>query len=73
MEPDIIEIENQIGTLRHAIPSNKDLEEAKVFICKAQNIMQKHIEKAYSPSEWMHTRTTAPTKSVYNLYPTENA
>lgn len=69
MEPNIIEIEAQIDTLRHCIPTNKDLDEAKVLLCKAQNLMQKHIEKAYAPSEWMHTKTAAPTQSSYNLYP----
>jgi len=69
MEPTIIEIEWQIDTLRNCIPTNKDLDEAKVLLCRAQNLMQKHIEKAYPPSEWQHTRTIAPTQSVYNQYP----
>lgn len=70
MEPNIIEIEAQIDTLRHCMPTNKDLDEASVLLCRAQNLMQKHIEKAYAPSEWRHTNTVAPTQSSYNLYPT---
>ena len=71
MNPNIIEIEAQVDALRHCMPNNKDLEEAKVLLCKAQNIMQKHIEKAYAPSEWVHVRTVPATHSTYNLQPTE--
>ena len=67
METSIIEIESRINTLRQSIPSGENLEEAKILICKAQNIIQKHIEKTHTPSAWLHTRTEKVTQPVYNL------
>ena len=57
MNPNIIEIESAIDSLRHELPNTKDLEEASVLLCRAQNIMQKHIEKNYPVSEWVHYKT----------------
>ena len=70
MPPNIIEIESEIDILRKDIPNNPNLDEAKKLICMAQTIMQKHIEKAYAPSLWQHTKTAAPCQSTYNLLPT---
>ena len=67
----IIQIEREIDELRNLIPDNKDLDEARRLICQAQNIMQKHIQKAFVPAEWKHTRTVAPSHSTYNLAPSE--
>lgn len=66
METSIIEIESRINTLRQSIPSGGNLEEAKILICKAQNIIQKHIEKTHIPSAWLHTRTEKVTQ--YNNF-----
>lgn len=56
---DIIEIEECLGELRKQIKdTTDDLTEAKVLICKAQNIIQKWIEKNKPQSEWKHTRTS---------------
>lgn len=56
---DIIEIEECLGELRKQIKdNNEELTESKILICKAQNIIQKWIEKNRSRSEWKHTRTT---------------
>ena len=57
---DIIEIEECLGELRKQIKdTTDDLTEAKVLICKAQNIIQKWIEKNKTNAEWKHTRTTS--------------
>ena len=57
---DIIEIEECLGELRKQIKdTTEDLTEAKVLICKAQNIIQKWIEKNKPNAEWKHTRTTS--------------
>ncbi len=67
MNPNVVEIEAQIDTLRHCLPDSKDLEEAKRLLCQAQNILQKHIEKTVAPADWMHVKTVAPTQSTYGL------
>jgi hypothetical protein len=56
---DIIEIEECLGELRKQIKdTTEELTDAKVLICKAQNIIQKWIEQNKPRSEWKHTRTT---------------
>lgn len=64
------EIDTELTILRNEIPEQEKLLDAKRLICQAQNIIQKHIEKYFPPSEWQHTKTEAPVKSSYNLTPT---
>lgn len=62
MNPIIIDLEDDLGGIRDMLTPFSDLKEARLFICKAQNLIQKHIEKNYPPSLWKHTNTEAPTK-----------
>lgn len=50
----IIEIESGIDAYRKQLPDSGSLLEAKILIVKAQNIMQKHIERNFIPSAWRH-------------------
>lgn len=69
MNPSIIEIEAQLDTLRHCLPSGNKMEEVAVLICKAQNILQDHIEKTYTPDKWVHCYTATASQSAFNLEP----
>jgi hypothetical protein len=62
----IIEIEQTLGYLRQSIDKEDtlQLEEAKISLCKAQNIIQKYIEKNYSKTQWKHINLQ-PSKSFY--------
>lgn len=57
METNLIEIERALDVLRKDIPDNiKQIEESKFLICKAQNILQKYIEKIEPTQNWKHTK-----------------
>jgi hypothetical protein len=62
----IIEIEQTLAYLRQTLDKEDtlQLEEAKISMCKAQNILQKYIEKTYNKSQWKHINIQ-PSKSFY--------
>lgn len=62
----IIEIEETLGVLRKEIKEDSlQLEEAKIFICKAQNILQKWIEINYDKQYWKHLKMEHKSQSIY--------
>jgi hypothetical protein len=62
----IIEIEETLGILRREIKEDSlQLEEAKINICKAQNILQKWIELNYDKQHWKHLNMQHKSQSFY--------
>ena len=62
----IIEIEETLGILRNSITENStQIDEAKINICKAQNILQKWIENNYDKQHWKHIKMQHKSQSFY--------
>jgi len=62
----IIEIEETLGILRKEIKEDSlQLEEAKIHICKAQNILQKWIELNYDKNHWKHLNMQYKSQPFY--------
>jgi flagellar biosynthesis chaperone FliJ len=62
----IIEIEETLGILRNSITENStQIEEAKINICKAQNILQKWVEINYEKQNWKHLNMQYKSQSFY--------
>jgi signal transduction histidine kinase len=60
-----IEAEECLGEIRKMISGNyPELEESKSLICKAQNLIQKWIEKNIPTSEWKHLKTKPELKNL---------
>jgi len=60
-----IEIEECLGELRKEIKGEtNDLDEVRIAICKAQNILQKWIEHNCNRSEWKHIKQNL-TQRIY--------
>jgi hypothetical protein len=63
---DIIEIEQSLGYLRNALKEEStQIDEAKILICKAQNIIQKWIEKNYAKDKWKHINMEYKSQSFF--------
>jgi hypothetical protein len=61
-----IEIEECLGQLRKEITGNtNDLDEVRIAICKAQNLLQRWIEHHCNRAEWKHVKTDV-TPKLYN-------
>lgn len=61
----IIEIERNLDILRKNIQDTAKLNEAKVLICKAQNLIQNWIENNYTIEYWQHRNTQVISKSIF--------
>jgi hypothetical protein len=59
-----IEAEECLGEVRKMISGNfPELEQSKLLICQAQNLIQKWIERNIPINDWRHLKTNA-TKSI---------